>query len=483
MVNAMRVKNWSKRFGFPVMPRGELDGKFAGGQERLLVGLAAAQGVTAHHARGHAQFAAHQAVRPVALDEDCFSEQGNASLCVGAPQEDDERLLRRVWDAARRGVARRCSVLLGGMALSVRGDVGAGTLLQGAQMRMPPADPDLLLPEVVEAFDVGLEAGFARRRKDRDDAQTQTEVNHPAQMVGMGVRPLEAGVVVELGEVWVSVSAPVFGEGGEDIVGGEAGAGPALGQPAVQRQGIEHIQERTVFNDQAFHEIEGVEFGAAVGDGGQIPAGGGRRAALATGAGKAGAGDEAGQRAGRGGGQVPGEEFAAQCCGSVFAEGRMTFELEAQRQDAAEELAGGAVFGSGVTARAVGKVRAEKALAFGAMKPFVSGAGADAEAGGDCAEGGTAPERRNDAAAFDEQGSFDMETESGAGRSGRQAIAPPAALRLRSGSLRSPPLRRNAAGAPASHVISVYHLLSLDRLPFPVTCPIKSKITIKIENP
>lgn len=445
------------------MPRGELDGQFAGGQERLVIGLTAAQGVTAHHARAHTQLAAHQPVGPVALDEDRFFEQANAALRVGAAQEEDERLLRRLGHDARPGVARRGHVLLGGMALAVRGNVGARTLLQGAQMRMAPADPDLLLPEVVEAFDVGLEAGFAGRGKDRDDAQAQAEVNHPAQSVGMGVRTLKAGVVVELGEVGATVGVPVFGQRGQDIVGGEARARPALGQPAVQRQGIEHIEERTIFDDQAFHQIKGVEFGAAVGEGGQIPAGGGRRAALASGAGETGASDEAGQGAGRGGGQVLAEEFAPQGRRSVFAEGRMTLEPEAQSQDAAQEWARGSVSGPGVAARAIGEVRAEQTLAFGAMKPFVSGAGADPEASGDRAKGSAASERRNDAAAFDEPGAFDMETETGGRRAGRQAVALPAALRLRSGSLRSPPLRRNAAGSPASHVTKC--------LPFAVTRP------------
>jgi hypothetical protein len=66
-------------------------------------------------------------------------------------------------------------------------------------------------------------------------------------------------------------------------------------------------------------------------------------------------------------------------------------------------------------------------------------------------------------AAREEQSAFDMGPENGWSGVRCQAVAAPAALRLRSGSLRSPPLRRNAAGAPASTVIKC--------LPFPVTQP------------
>ena len=463
MVNAMRHKNWSKRFGFSLMPGREFDDELARGQERLVIGLAAAQGITAHFPGAHAQFATHQPVRPVAMNPERFFEQADAPVRVRAPQEDDPVLLRCFREVGRQAVTRRGAVLAGGMALAVRGDVGAGALLQSAQVRMPPALPDFLLPAVIEAFDVGLETGFARRGKHRDDAEAQAEVNHAAQTIGERVRTLKAGVVVKLGEVGAAVGAPVFDQGGKDIVGGEAGTRPALGQLAVQRQGIEHVEHGAIFDDEALDQIEGVEFGATLGDGGQMPAGGRRWAALASGGGESGASDQSGQGAGRGRGQVLAQEFPAEGGGSVFAQGRMTFEPGAQSQDAPEEFARGAVFGLAVAAWPVGEVGAEEALTVSALKPFVGGASADAETSGDRAEGGPATKRGDDAATFEEPGAFDMETEDGWRPSGRQAVAASAALRLRSGSLRSPPLRRNAADAPASTVIKC--------LPFAVTRP------------
>ena len=463
MVNAMRHKNWSTRLGFSLVPRREFDGELACRQERLVVGLAAAQRVTAHLAGAHAQFTTHQPVRPVALDEQSFFQQANSPVRVRAPQEDDPVLLRYFREVEWQAVTRRSTVLAGGMALTMRGDVGAGAPLQGTQVPMVPAVPDFLLPAMVETFDVGLEAGFAGRRKHRDDAQAQAEMNHAAQTIGVSVRPLKAGVVIELGEVGMAVGTPMFGQGGEDIVGGEAGAWPALGQLAVQRQAIEHVELRAVFDDEAFNQIERVEFGVALGDGGQMPARGWRWAALASGGGESGASDQPGQGAGRGRGQVLAQEFPAEGGGSVFAQGRMTFEPGAQSQDAPEEFARGAVFGFAVAAWPVGEVGAEEALTVSALKPFVGGASADAETSGDRAEGCPATERGDDAATFEEPGAFDMETEDGWRPSGRQAVAASAALRLRSGSLRSPPLRRNAADAPASTVIKC--------LPFAVTRP------------
>ena len=141
----------------------------------------------------------------------------------------------------------------------------------------------------------------------------------------------------------------------------------------------------------------------------------------------------------------------------------MALEPGAQSQNALDELARSAVFGFAVAAGSVGEVSAVEALALSAMKPFVSGAGADAEACGDRAERSAPAESRDDLAALDEQSAFDMGTENEWPGVRRQAVAAPAALRLRSGSLRSPPLRRNAAGAPASTVINC--------LPFPVTRP------------
>ena len=461
MVNAMQHKNWSKRFGFSLMPRRDFDGEFARRQERLVIGLPAAQRVTAHLAGAHAQFAAHQPVRPVTMNHERFFEQADPPLRVRAPQENDQELLRCFREVQRQAVTRRSTVLAGGMALAVRGDVGAGAPLQGAQVRMAPALPDFLLPAVIEAFDVGLETGFAGRRKDRDDAQAQAEVNHATQTVGVGVRALKTGVVVELGEVGAAVGAPVFDQGGEDVVRGEAGARPALGQLAVQRQGIEHVERRSIFDDEAFDQIERVEFGAALGDGGQMPAGRGRWAALASGGGESGASGQTSQSAGRGRGKVLAQEFSVEGCGAVFAQGRMALEPGAQSQDALAELARGAVFGFEVAARSVGEVSAVEALALSAMEPFVSGAGADAEACGNQPEGSSAAQSRDDLAALGDPSAFDMGTESGERRPCRQAVAPPAALRLRSGSLRSPPLRRNAVGAPASTVIKC--------LPFPVT--------------
>lgn len=444
MVNAMRHKNWSKRLGLSLVPGREFDGEFTSRQERLVIGLAAAQGVTAHFSRAHTEFTTHEAVRPVTMNHEGSFEQADSPARVRAPQEDDQEMLRCFGELARQAVTRWGTVLAGGMALAVRGDVGAGAPLQSAQVRVAPALPDFLLPAVIEAFDVGLETGFARRRKHRDDAEAQAEVNHAAQMIGVGVRTLKAGVVVELGEVGVTVGVPVFGQGGEDIVGGEAGARPALGQLAVQRQAIEHVEQRAVLDDQTFDQIEGVEFGVALSDSGQMPAGRGWRTALTAGGGESSASDQPGQRAGGRGGQVLAEEFPAEGGGSVFAQGRMTFEPGAQSQDALDEFARGAVFGFAVAARPVGEVSAEEALAASALKPFVSGASADVEASGDRTEGGPATESGDDAAAFEEPGAFDMEREDGGAhqaakpmlRPPRCGSAPARCARLRSAATR-----------------------------------------------
>jgi hypothetical protein len=68
--------------------------------------------------------------------------------------------------------------------------------------------PDLSLPEAVEIFDGGLEAGFQWRGKDRRDVEGKTKAHHSSDHIGVVVPALEADIIIKLGKGRQSVFAP-----------------------------------------------------------------------------------------------------------------------------------------------------------------------------------------------------------------------------------------------------------------------------------
>jgi len=86
-----------------------------------------------------------------------------------------------------------------GVFLSVSGDELPGLTNEGLEGLEMEALPDGLLPTAVEAFNGGLEACFAGGHKDRDHAKLEAGANDAADGVGILMRALKAGVVIELG--------------------------------------------------------------------------------------------------------------------------------------------------------------------------------------------------------------------------------------------------------------------------------------------
>ena len=151
------------------------------------------------------------------------------------------------------------------------GDVSSRTSAELGEIAMDKAIPDLALPAAVVVFDSGLEAGFPRGCKDGSDLELQAEADDAAESIGVLMRALKEGVVIELSVGRQAMLAPVIGEIGEDEIGAQTGMGPGAGQATVQRDGIEDFDALAAGDDETFDAIEAVEFGLAGGDARQIP--------------------------------------------------------------------------------------------------------------------------------------------------------------------------------------------------------------------
>jgi hypothetical protein len=157
--------------------------------------------------------------------------------------------------------------------LSVGGNVSSGLGLQGAKGFEMKALPYLSLPASIETFDSGLETGFSWGSKDRGDAQAQTQTNHPSQSVTKLVSALETSVVIELGIGWQAKDFPVLDHGLDRRTGKDGAIWPRSNQTSVQRYRVEDFNVDSTLDDQAFDNIEAIEFTAPLGHLRQIPTG------------------------------------------------------------------------------------------------------------------------------------------------------------------------------------------------------------------
>ena len=244
-----------------------------------------AQSVKAEAAAVEIEFCADEAMRPVLGHEPGACKQADVAGVVAAAQENElaAQGCGGLEDkAGGPGTARGCGGDFCGVLGSKGGDKGGAAPGEGGEMAVLEAVPDARLPAGIVALDLGLEAGFARRREDRRDAEREAEADDAPDGVRVLVRALEKRVIVELGEARQTMRLPAGAEAGEHMVG-EKGAAlrPGSRQAAVEGHGIEHLDVRPALDEQALDHVEGIEFRAARGEGAQIPAARRRRAAHA----------------------------------------------------------------------------------------------------------------------------------------------------------------------------------------------------------
>src|SRR5258708_40191430 len=142
------------------------------------------------------------------------------------------------------------------MPLLVSSNEGLGAPAQSRQGGVAPAVPDFLLPEIVEAFDLGLKAGLARWSKDGNDAQTEAKVDDATEAMRQAMGSLEAGVIIELGEAWLAEALPMCGQGREHRSGREGASLRACGETAVEGNGIKDLHLDAPLDGQTLHKVE-----------------------------------------------------------------------------------------------------------------------------------------------------------------------------------------------------------------------------------
>jgi hypothetical protein len=246
-----------------------------GCDERLLIGLSSAEAIEADLLLGKIDLDADETVWPEGINQESAQEDLDGALFVSAAQEDDGSL--------ERPLEIEVPVLRKGMTWGSGLDAWCGPRACGLHKAIRPlpevvevfvfkAPPDLGLPAAVVALNRGLEAGLFMGCEDRDDTQLQAESCDAAEGVAIDPIPLEDGVIVELGIVWQAVLAPVIKERFDRESGPPERSHPAPAETSMQADAVEDHDVGAPADDEAFHEIETVEFRLPSGDARQVPA-------------------------------------------------------------------------------------------------------------------------------------------------------------------------------------------------------------------
>lgn len=239
--------------------------------------FATPEGVEAEGFGVQIDFAANEAVSPERVNGEEMAKQPDPTVVVGAPKENDSAS-RRSLEILLPGVRERSSRGSGqetfGSASSCSGDELGGLILERFEGVVVEASPDFGLPATVVAFDGGLEAGFAWRSEDRSHLERKANSGDATQIVGVMVRALEAGVVIELSVTGQTELAPVFEQSGHRDPGRDGGSGPGTCQATVKGDSVEDLHVDSAFNDKAFDDVEAIGLDPPGGHFRQVPAAG-----------------------------------------------------------------------------------------------------------------------------------------------------------------------------------------------------------------
>jgi len=248
-------------------------GDLQSSQQRLTGWLGSTESEEQDLLRTKEHFAAHEALFPEWVHLEPIAQQGDGSVIVRSPDENEDRIDTICEQRRRPGMARgRHTLPLLGFAM-VGLDKGIGPVAQLRPGVMDEALPHFDLPEVVEGLDLILDSVFTRRGKDGDDVQCQAKEGHGAKAVGVVVWAMKAEVVVELGIGRQAMSLPVHLEALLGDLGGDCGMLETPAKIALQGDGIEGLDFADAFDDETLNHIEGVQFSPFSRDPGQMPAG------------------------------------------------------------------------------------------------------------------------------------------------------------------------------------------------------------------
>jgi hypothetical protein len=244
--------------------------------ERLIVRLMATQTIKLSAAGIEVHLAPDETMWPERIDGTDVTEHGNRAHIIGASEKDQAAVWADLQIQAPAGGdrpprRRGCEALTA--ADASRGDEPIGTRVKSRQRLMMETAPDFLLPAAIDIFDGVLESVLTWRSEDGCHAETETQTHDAAHHIPVLMRPLKPRVIVELGIRWEADRLPMRQQRCHRRRRGENRARPRADQATMQRDAVEHFNMQASLNDQAFHEIEAIEFCAARRHLGQVPAG------------------------------------------------------------------------------------------------------------------------------------------------------------------------------------------------------------------
>src|SRR5512142_111960 len=247
-------------------------------EQGLLAGLPTPESVEPHYLSIEVHLRPDQPMQPLAVHLEPAVQQLHPPQGIGPPNGDDPPPgpgLEVQLPPLGNGAPSRGRLNPIGPVATMGGHEAGRVALQVRQVRVLEPSPDLRLPGPLVALDDRLEPRRAGRAEDRGDPQAQAQPRDPAEGVGMGMRPLEARVVVELAVARQPDRLPVLDQARDHESGGEARSpGPGDCQAAVQRDAVEDFDLGTVLDDQPLDHVDAVQFLPPSGDLGQIPTGG-----------------------------------------------------------------------------------------------------------------------------------------------------------------------------------------------------------------
>lgn len=251
--------------------------------ERLALRGLSAEAEKAEGKGGDIHFHTHESVRPLWVREVGLFEHADGARFARAADENN-RPGGELCGHRLRGkrAAFRTAVLPRGAALCVCGAKFIRERLGGFARGMMRALPDLLLPQRVEAFDVGLKARLARWREDRCDAVAEAKADDFADDVWAIMRALKARIVIELRVGGDADFAPMFIEPHDGPRAGDGGIDPSVDARPNEAFGGEDVEKTDALNGQILDPIERIRIRLATRHSGQIPARRRSRAADAT---------------------------------------------------------------------------------------------------------------------------------------------------------------------------------------------------------
>src|SRR3989304_5007808 len=182
-------------------------------QQRMVVWVTSAQRVEADALMREGHLAAHESMRPIAIDREGSAEQIDVAVLTTAAQEDHgafERGAEVELEAFGEAAPLGCEFSTGGGLGAIGCDITGGDARHGFDIGEVMTLPDFALPQPIEAFDGILEARLARGGEDRDHLERQTQPADTSDGVGELGRSLEDPGVAKLRVTGQLVTAPTL---------------------------------------------------------------------------------------------------------------------------------------------------------------------------------------------------------------------------------------------------------------------------------